>query len=451
MAMNAETQPPGWRGAFIAMLRAPFRYPAWRDTAQVLLAFPIAIVAGTVVLTLTLTTAALAITAVLAIPFLIALFACSRTFSGRQRSRLQGFCATPLPPLTKPAQAPTWWRRLWLNLRTPNVWRQVGYQCLSLITASVTTLAVTAFWTLGFIFSTITLVGWALPETVFLNLPMHNAAFQILVTIIGLVLFFAAPAVAGLAAYIDAALVRWMLSPSRSEELTRQVEVLAESRADVIDAADAERPRIERDLHDGTQQRLVSLAMNLGMTRTTMTDVPEPVRVAIEQAHDEAKLALSELRDFVRGLHPAVLDDLGLDAALSGIAARSAIPVRLMVELPVRPPRAAETVAYFVVSEALTNAAKHSGATVVDVVVEYTDHQNTARENTAPDNLLRVIVSDNGTGGADPARGTGLQGLSQRIRALDGLLTVQSPPGGPTVLVADLPCAVNPAPTKGAS
>jgi signal transduction histidine kinase len=203
----------------------------------------------------------------------------------------------------------------------------------------------------------------------------------------------------------------------------------------VIDAADAERRRIERDLHDGTQQRLVSLAMNLGMTRTTLTDVPEPVRVAIEQAHDEAKLALSELRDFVRGLHPAVLDDLGLDAALSGIAARSAIPVRLMVELPVRPPRAVETVAYFVVSEALTNAAKHSGATVVDVVVEYT-----APDDTAHDNLLRVIVSDNGTGGADPARGTGLQGLSQRIRALDGLLTVQSPQGGPTVLVADLPC-----------
>ena len=168
------------------------------------------------------------------------------------------------------------------------------------------------------------------------------------------------------------------------------------------------------------------------MTRTTLADVPEPVRVAIEQAHDKAQLALSELRDFVRGLHPAVLDDLGLDAALSGIAARSAIPVRLLVDLPIRPPRAAETVAYFVVSEALTNAAKHSGATVVDVVVEYTAH----------DNLLRVIVSDNGTGGADPARGTGLQGLSQRIRALDGLLTVQSPPGGPTVLIADLPCAI---------
>ena len=170
------------------------------------------------------------------------------------------------------------------------------------------------------------------------------------------------------------------------------MEVLAESRADVIDAADAERRRIERDLHDGTQQRLVSLAMNLGMTRTTMTDVPEPVGVAIEQAHDEAKLALSELRDFVRGLHPAVLDDLGLDAALSGITARSAIPVRLMVELPVPArPRAAETVAYFVVSEALTNAAKQrSAATVVDVVVEYTEHNN----------LLGVIVSDNGIGGA---------------------------------------------------
>ena len=241
MAMKAETQPQGWRTAFIATLRAPFKYPAWRDTAQILIAFPIAVFAGTVVLTLTLTTFALAITAVLAIPFLIALFACSRTFSGWQRSRLQGFITNTLPPLPAPAQEPVWWRRLWLNLRTPNVWRQVGYQCLSLITASVTTLAVTAFWTLGFIFGTITIVGWALPANIFLNLPMHNAAFQILVTVVGLILFFAAPAVAGVAAFIDEALVRWMLSPSRSEALTRQVEVLAESRADVIDAADAER------------------------------------------------------------------------------------------------------------------------------------------------------------------------------------------------------------------
>src|SRR5213078_3881979 len=119
----------------------------------------------------------------------------------------------------------------------------------------------------------------------------------------------------------------------------------------------------------GTQQRLVSLAMNLGMTRTTLTDVPDSVREAIVGAHEEAKLALTELRDVVRGLHPAVLDDLGLDAALSGVAARSPVPVRLLVELPRRPPPAVETAAYFVVSEALANVAKHADATQVDIVV----------------------------------------------------------------------------------
>jgi signal transduction histidine kinase len=196
----------------------------------------------------------------------------------------------------------------------------------------------------------------------------------------------------------------------------------------VIDAADAQRRRLERDLHDGTQQRLVSLAMNLGMTRTTMTEVPEGVRQAIEQAHEEAKLALSELRDVVRGLHPAVLDDLGLDAALSGICARSPVPVRLLVELPRRVPRPVETAAYFVVSEALANAAKHARATQVDVVVEL-----------AAD-ALRIIVSDNGRGGADPEAGSGLRGLGQRIRALDGSMTLTSPQGGPTLLVVELPC-----------
>jgi signal transduction histidine kinase len=229
-------------------------------------------------------------------------------------------------------------------------------------------------------------------------------------------------------ASLELALARSLLQPSRTAQLSERVDALTESRAEVVDAADAERRRIERDLHDGAQQRLVSLAMNLGMTRTTMTEVPEGVRQAIEQAHEEAKLALSELRDVVRGLHPAVLDDLGLDAALSGICARSPVPVRLLVELPHRVPRPVETAAYFVVSEALANAAKHARATQVDVVVELAG------------DALRIIVSDNGRGGADPEAGSGLRGLGQRIRALDGSMTLTSPQGGPTLLVVELPC-----------
>ena len=150
-------------------------------------------------------------------------------------------------------------------------------------------------------------------------------------TLAGIVLLLTAPFLAAGVTWLDARAGRALLGPSRSLELERQVETLSESRAGVVDAADAERRRIERDLHDGAQQRLVSLAMNLGLARATMTDVPEPVRQVIADAHEEAKEALAELRNLVRGLHPAVLEDRGLDAALSGIAARAPLPVRVTV------------------------------------------------------------------------------------------------------------------------
>jgi len=157
--------------------------------------------------------------------------------------------------------------------------------------------------------------------------------------------------------------------------------------------------------------------------------MPAEVRDAVAEAHEEAKAALAELRQFIRGLHPAVLDELGLDAALSGIAARSPIPVRLDVDLPGRAPTAVETVAYFVVSEALSNAARHAAATRIDVTVR--------RDPAA----LRLRVTDDGQGGADPRRGTGLLGLRQRVESLDGTLQVDSPAGGPTTITVRLPCA----------
>ena len=200
------------------------------------------------------------------------------------------------------------------------------------------------------------------------------------------------------------------------------------SRDDAVDAADAERRRIERDLHDGAQQRLTSLALKLGIARVTLTGPPSPAHATIAQAHDEAKQALVELRELVRGMHPSVLHERGLDAALSGIAARSPVPVRLRVELPERVGRAVEAVAYYVVSEALTNAARHAHASRIDVGVERSDE------------LLRVTISDNGRGGADPGRGTGLRGLAQRVGSVDGTLRVDSPEGGPTTIAAELPC-----------
>jgi signal transduction histidine kinase len=196
----------------------------------------------------------------------------------------------------------------------------------------------------------------------------------------------------------------------------------------VVDAADAERRRLERDLHDGTQQRLVSLAINLGMARAQVSTAEE-ARQAIADAHEEAKSALAELRDQIRGLHPAVLEDRGLDAALSGVTARMPIPVRLTVDLPRRPAPVIEAVAYFVVSEGLANIVKHAQASQAEVVVSRAGDR------------LHIIVSDDGAGGADPSRGTGLTGLAKRAASVDGTFEIVSPPGGPTLLTVDLPCA----------
>jgi len=247
----------------------------------------------------------------------------------------------------------------------------------------------------------------------------------------------AAPAVVRTAARLDRAAGEALLGPTRAQELARRVDALARSRAEVVEATDAERRRIERDLHDGPQQRLVSLAMNLGVARENLADVGPPMRAAIESAHDEALAALTELRQFVRGLHPAVLDDRGLDAALSGVAARAPVPVRLTVDVPARCSPSVEAIAYFVVSEALTNVAKHAQATRADVTVERVGDQ------------LFISVIDDGRGGArieeeqvdgGPEGGTGLRGLSRRAAALDGTLAIQSPHGGPTAITVVLPC-----------
>ena len=206
------------------------------------------------------------------------------------------------------------------------------------------------------------------------------------------------------------------------------MERLTQTRTGAVDAADAERRRLERDLHDGTQQRLVALAMNLGLARI-QARTAEQAQEALAEAHEDAKAALAELRNLVRGLHPAVLEDRGLDAALSGVAARMAIPVRLTVDLPRRPSATIEAVAYFVVSESLTNITKHAQASQAEVVVQRAGDR------------LHIIVSDDGAGGADPARGTGLAGLAMRAASVDGTFEIASPPGGPTLITVDLPCA----------
>jgi signal transduction histidine kinase len=190
----------------------------------------------------------------------------------------------------------------------------------------------------------------------------------------------------------------------------------------------AERRRIERDLHDGAQQRLTALAIDLGRARAKLDTDPAGARDLVEHAHEEAKEALAELRSLARGIHPAILTDRGLDAALSSLTVRTAVPVELDVALPERLPAPIESAAYFVVAESLANVAKHAGATRATV---------RARIDGG---MLVVEISDDGHGGAAPAAGGGLEGLTTRVAAVDGSLTLSSPPAGPTVVRAELPC-----------
>ncbi|MGW4830487.1 sensor histidine kinase [Amycolatopsis japonica] len=219
-----------------------------------------------------------------------------------------------------------------------------------------------------------------------------------------------------------------LLGPNRAAKLEQKAERLQASRARGVDAAEAERRRIERDLHDGAQQRLVAVAMSLGRAKSKFDQDPNAVRELIDEAHLDAKLAVSELRDLARGIYPAVLGDRGLDAALSAQAAKSPIHVDVEVDVEPRPPAAVETTAYFIVGETLTNIAKHSGATEAGVKVWRTE------------SMVVVEITDNGHGGAEVRPGGGLAGLADRAATIDGVITVVSPPGGPTVIRADLPC-----------
>jgi signal transduction histidine kinase len=283
-------------------------------------------------------------------------------------------------------------------------------------------------WAAGIVAATIYLWVWPLPAG--WQFSQAGYTFQaVYITAGGLAVLAVAAWLTRAAVRLETRAASALLGPSHARELRRRVEALTESRAGVVDAADAERRRIERDLHDGAQQHLVSLAVNLGLARATLTDLPDSAREVIDQAHREAKEAIAALSDLVRGLHPAVLEDRGLDAALSGLVARVPLPVRLQVSLDSRPSATVEAVAYFVVSEALANVIKHARATRAEVTVRRTG------------DLLRVTVTDDGVGGADPSGGTGLAGLAQRVSSVDGVLRISSPGGGPTSLMAELPCA----------
>ncbi|GAB2742108.1 sensor histidine kinase [Amycolatopsis magusensis] len=267
------------------------------------------------------------------------------------------------------------------------------------------------------------------PMRVIANIPVTNWGSAIGLGLVQLLLcvvlaVFVAPRIADLSARISALL----LAPSTREKLTERVETLEETRAGAVDAHGAELRRIERDLHDGTQARLVSIAMRLGLAEQQLARDPQAVATLLAEAREGAEEAMTELRGVLRSMYPPILADRGLEGALAAVAANCPLPVELDVPTLGKLPAPVEAAAYFVVNEALTNVVKHSGATGAQVTV------------TRIGDTLSVIVLDNGRGGVSEERGTGVAGMRRRIAALDGQFMVDSPVGGPTVVAMDCPC-----------
>ncbi len=356
-------------------------------------------------------------------------------FARAERARLAFLLGVAIPGWPAEGRAGyRWWIvPRWRMFSEKATWAELGYGLLRLPLSAVALTLSIGVWAAGLVALTLPAYSSDLPGggPNFGGGPhsgvQSGVAFLAGSALLGAVLLLAAPQLTRGLAVADAAISRRLLGPRR--DLAARVEELETSRERVVDAAEAERRRIERDLHDGAQQRLVALAMELGRAKERFADDVDAARELVDQAHAQAKEALTELRNLVRGMHPPVLTERGLDAALSGLAALCPVPVDMHVDVPVRPKAAVEAVAYFVVAEALTNVAKHSRASHAKVVVEGHGFPGT----------LTVMVSDDGIGGADP-HSPGLAGLADRVSGVDGRLSVESPVGGPTIIAAVLPC-----------
>jgi signal transduction histidine kinase len=308
-------------------------------------------------------------------------------------------------------------------------WRAVLYVVLKGPVGLVTFILPVVFWLYGLFMLTHVTYWYALQE----NLQLFGSAkidtwpHALLFSAVGLALVIAAPHVTHGVLLLDRVLIRGLLGPTT---LAQRVRDLEETRAHAVDDAAARLRQIERDLHDGTQARMVSLAMHLGMVKEELDGEPdlEMTRKLVDMAHSNAKEALVEVRDLARGIHPAALDK-GLDAALATLASRSPIPVELSVTLPQRPPPAIEMIAYFCTAELLTNIAKHSRATAATVTI-----------SGLP---LQIAVTDNGIGGAVAKPGSGLTGLRERVATVDGTVQLSSPPGGPTSVLISFPAVIS--------
>lgn len=407
-----------------------------RAAAHVALGLPMSIIFFTFVVTAGALTVGLMPAFLLGIPFAWLTLVMTRGLARLERSRASTYRQAIDDPVAALAGS-NWWRRFVERLRSRARWREVAYLIVQFPVAVLSFSLVSAAWCGA-------MAMLALPATVrtmpgdaarfwFFDLSAGGAG-PVIAGLIGLLgLVAVAPLVTIGAAEVQWALANRLLGPTESERLAAQIAVAQTQRVAAVDSAEAERRRIERDLHDGAQQRLVALAATLGAARERLDANPSgsdpAAREMVTAAHEEAKAALGEIRDLVRGIHPVILEDRGIDAALSAVIARSPVPVTLDVQLSERPPAAVESAAYFVVSEALTNVARHSGATRAKVSIAMAN------------NRLVVEITDNGHGGADASKGTGLSGLRERVAGMGGTSHVISPEGGPTTILVELPCA----------
>ncbi|MDX2694921.1 sensor histidine kinase, partial [Streptomyces ipomoeae] len=372
-----EGRGQGRRQLMPAGVRAPFEGRSWREFGWIVLSLPVGILMFTYAVTMLSLGAGLLVT-FLGIPVLAAGLAGCRALGAMERARARTLLGmdvgTPEPLRVKRRGAMAWMGAL---LRSGASWRQLLYAVLQFPWSVFSFVVGVTFWTCGWALLTYPLWFWVFPmwvgqdglqmygdekHAVYLDNP-----FEVTVTaLVGLLFTMATPWIVRALTMVDRGMVSALLGPSR---LGARLVELESDRGVVVDTAAADLRRIERDLHDGAQARLVALAVDLGLAKEKLTEDPRAAARMVDSAHEEVKTALQELRDLARGIHPAVLTDRGLDAALSAVASRCAVPVVVDVELPARPVPAIEGIAYFTVSELLQNVSKHAGASRVTVDV----------------------------------------------------------------------------------
>ncbi|KUN03198.1 hypothetical protein AQI95_24225 [Streptomyces yokosukanensis] len=363
-----------------------------------------------------------------------------RWFADRHRQWAGQRLGTPITRPYLPTPPGNRLTQLQALLRDPASWRDCAWLLANSVACWLTSGLSLVLFLAGLFYSGYPLLVAVTPPHVFREpfgfFPVHGLGQTLLVTLTGPLLLAAWYLSAEPLARLDARLMRSLLAPADKTELQARVGQLTQSRADVVDAGASELRRIERDLHDGAQARLVSLGMHLGLAERVADD-PEAVRRLLAEARASTAGALAELRDLVRGIHPPVLADRGLDGAVQALALTGPVPTEVEIRIPGRLPAPVESAAYFAIAETLTNAIKHAEARQIRIHVEFT------HEPGRPSGELKITVADDGRGGAATDDAGGLHGIARRLAAFDGTLAVDSPSGGPTEVRMSLPCALS--------